>query len=37
MTRKIQTTPVAIIGLGAVMPDANDLNAFWENIKTGRS
>jgi malonyl CoA-acyl carrier protein transacylase len=36
MTRKIQTTPVAIIGLGAVMPDANDLNAFWENIKTGR-
>jgi hypothetical protein len=36
MTREIHTAPVAIIGLGAVMPDANDLNAFWNNIKTGR-
>ncbi len=38
MTRKNHTppVPVAIIGLGAVMPDANDLGAFWHNIKTGR-
>lgn len=27
---------VAIVGVGAVMPDAVDANAFWSNIKSGR-
>ena len=37
MTQDTHTTPVAVIGLGAVMPDANDLKAFWQNIRTGKS
>lgn len=28
--------PVAIVGMGAVMPDAFDVPTFWNNIKTGR-
>ena len=28
--------PVAIVGIGAIMPDAHDAAAFWENIKSGR-
>ncbi|HSP36203.1 MAG TPA: beta-ketoacyl synthase N-terminal-like domain-containing protein, partial [Frankiaceae bacterium] len=28
--------PIAIVGLGAVMPDAPDGDAFWNNIKSGR-
>ncbi|MGA0240882.1 MAG: beta-ketoacyl synthase N-terminal-like domain-containing protein, partial [Poseidonia sp.] len=24
--------PVAIVGLGALMPDASDIDAFWDNI-----
>ena len=28
--------PVAVVGLGAIMPDAEDAASFWENIKTGR-
>ena len=27
---------IAIVGVGAIMPDAIDLNAFWNNIKNGR-
>ena len=27
---------VAIVGLGAIMPDANDARAFWDNIKSKR-
>ena len=27
--------PVAIVGIGAIMPDANDAPKFWENIKNG--
>jgi acyl transferase domain-containing protein/NAD(P)-dependent dehydrogenase (short-subunit alcohol dehydrogenase family)/acyl carrier protein len=27
---------VAIVGVGAVLPDAPNASAFWENIKTGR-
>ena len=27
---------VAIVGIGAVMPDAPDAAAFWNNIKSGR-
>ncbi|HEU5453541.1 MAG TPA: polyketide synthase, partial [Terriglobales bacterium] len=28
--------PIAIVGIGAVMPDAPNAAAFWENIKQGR-
>ena len=24
--------PIAVIGLGALMPDADDIDAFWQNI-----
>ena len=27
---------IAIVGVGAVLPDALDVPAFWENLKTGR-
>jgi acyl transferase domain-containing protein/NAD(P)-dependent dehydrogenase (short-subunit alcohol dehydrogenase family) len=27
---------IAIVGLGAVLPDASNVQAFWENIKNGR-
>jgi acyl transferase domain-containing protein len=27
---------IAVVGLGAVLPDAPDVPAFWENIKSGR-
>ncbi|HET9409583.1 MAG TPA: SDR family NAD(P)-dependent oxidoreductase [Candidatus Sulfotelmatobacter sp.] len=27
---------IAIVGLGAVLPDAHNVSAFWENIKEGR-
>ncbi|MGO9558703.1 MAG: SDR family NAD(P)-dependent oxidoreductase [Acidimicrobiales bacterium] len=27
---------VAIVGVGAIMPDAPDANTFWQNIKQGR-
>jgi malonyl CoA-acyl carrier protein transacylase len=32
------TTPqlVAIVGLGAILPDAKDVPTFWNNIKSGR-
>ena len=33
---KYQPEPIAIVGLAAIMPDAPDATAFWENIKTGR-
>jgi acyl transferase domain-containing protein/NAD(P)-dependent dehydrogenase (short-subunit alcohol dehydrogenase family)/acyl carrier protein len=29
-------TAVAIVGIGAIMPDAADAPTFWENIKNGR-
>ncbi len=29
------TKPVAIVGVGAIMPDAADAASFWANIKTG--
>ena len=28
--------PVAVVGVSAVMPDAPDAKAFWDNIKSGR-
>jgi acyl transferase domain-containing protein/acyl carrier protein len=27
---------IAVVGVGAIMPDAPDANAFWQNIKNGR-
>ena len=33
---KYQPEPIAIVGLAAIMPDAPDASAFWENIKAGR-
>ena len=29
-------TPVAVVGVGAIMPDAPDADAFWANIRNGR-
>ena len=29
--------PVAIVGVGAVLPDAPDAQTFWQNIRTGWS
>ena len=28
--------PIAVIGLGAIMPDAKDVNQFWQNIIAGK-
>ncbi|HET7531380.1 MAG TPA: beta-ketoacyl synthase N-terminal-like domain-containing protein, partial [Mycobacteriales bacterium] len=30
-------TPIAIVGVGAVLPDAPDVDAFWDNLTNGRS
>ncbi len=32
----IPSTPVAVVGVGAIMPDAPDADAFWANITGGR-
>ena len=32
----VPSSPIAIVGLGAIMPDAVDADAFWSNITTGR-
>ncbi len=31
-----QTTPVAVVGLAAIMPDAPDAATFWRNLREGR-
>ena len=31
-----QTTPVAVVGLAAIMPDAPDAATFWQNLRDGR-
>ena len=28
--------PIAVIGLGALMPDAKDIGQFWQNITQGK-
>jgi len=28
--------PIAVVGLGAVLPDAPDVAAFWDNVRQGR-
>ncbi len=30
------TTPIAIVGVGAILPDAPDVAAFWANLEHGR-
>ncbi len=35
MTTTMQE-PIAVVGVGAIMPDAPDAATFWANIKTGR-
>ncbi len=32
----MNTKPIAVVGVGAVMPDANNASQFWENIKARR-
>ena len=32
----IPSSPIAVVGLGAIMPDAVDAEAFWANITGGR-
>ena len=27
---------IAIVGVGALLPDARDAASFWENVKSGR-
>ena len=27
---------IAIVGVGAILPDAANVSAFWENVKNGR-
>jgi acyl transferase domain-containing protein len=29
-------TPIAIVGVGAILPDAPDAATLWENLKNGR-
>ncbi len=31
-----RTSPVAVVGIAAIMPDAPDAAAFWQNIRDGR-
>ena len=28
---------IAIVGVGAILPDAENVDTFWENVKSGRS
>lgn len=32
----IETTAIAIVGVGAILPDAPDVHTFWKNIQAGR-
>ncbi len=36
MSRQHTFEPIAIVGLGAIMPDAPDATTFWRNITSGR-
>src|SRR5512140_4017798 len=31
-----ETTAIAIVGIGAILPDAPDAASFWQNIRFGR-
>ena len=30
------TVPIAIVGLGAILPDAPDVATFWQNLEQAR-
>ncbi|MEM9746736.1 MAG: SDR family NAD(P)-dependent oxidoreductase, partial [Actinomycetota bacterium] len=32
----VHTSPIAVVGVGAIMPDAPDADAFWANLTGGR-
>jgi len=32
LNRKLQSTPIAIVGMSALFPDSGDLQQYWENI-----
>ena len=32
LNRRLQQTPVAIVGMSALFPEAEDLTRYWENI-----
>ena len=32
----IPSSPIAVVGLAAIMPDAPDAEVFWSNLRTGR-
>ncbi|MGZ6266980.1 MAG: SDR family NAD(P)-dependent oxidoreductase [Candidatus Limnocylindrales bacterium] len=36
MLDETRSTQVAVVGLGAILPDAPDAQAFWRNVKEGR-
>jgi len=36
-TRDPAERAVAVIGVGAILPDALDAKAFWQNVVTGRN
>ncbi|HEU4421699.1 MAG TPA: beta-ketoacyl synthase N-terminal-like domain-containing protein, partial [Pilimelia sp.] len=36
MTTVAPPQPIAVVGVGAIMPDAPDAGAFWTNIRSGR-
>ena len=33
----IYNEPIAIVGIGAIMPDANNIHDFWQNIMSGKN
>ena len=33
----VSKEPIAIIGLGCVLPDAPDVKSFWDNVLAGKS
>ncbi|MEZ5249227.1 MAG: beta-ketoacyl synthase N-terminal-like domain-containing protein [Ilumatobacteraceae bacterium] len=32
----IPSSPIAVVGLAAIMPDAPDAEVFWSNLRSGR-
>ncbi len=36
MNQTAEATAVAVVGLGAILPDARDVPTFWRNVKDGR-
>jgi acyl transferase domain-containing protein len=36
MTESSSDRPIAIVGVGAILPDAPDVSSFWANLKEGR-